>query len=435
VRSEFVRSASMPPRVLSPMDIQRDPPPRRRRYVIAGGAAIVLLVSAVALCRVRSAVATFERGTLSFDTVTVGEMMRDVRGPGTLVAEHTRILVAATGGRVESLPVQAGQNVGATTPVVVLSNPDLERASLEIRQSLLQARVALAQLRSSLTQQRVMQMGLVAQLRTQQREAARAAAVQDTLANGRLTSRNDVTAAHDRVQELTTRFELEQRRLVDMQESEVEQMRLHQDQIAGLERLVEDQQSRVAAMRVTAGEDGQIQSLGNPPLELGQWVNSGTELARVMTPGRLKAVIRVPDTQANDIVVNQRAIIDTHDGLMPGRVARVDPASHSGTVAIEVTLDGPLPRNARADLGVDGTIIVERLHNILHVGRPAYGGQESVVRIFRVVPNTGDAVRVDVRFGRASVSTVEVKQGLTRGDSVVISDMAPFAANTRIRLK
>jgi multidrug efflux pump subunit AcrA (membrane-fusion protein) len=417
------------------MDIQRDTPPRHWRYVVAGGAVIILLASAVALGRVRSAVATFERGTLSFDTVTVGEMLRDVRGPGSLVAEHTRILVAETGGRIESLPVHAGQNVDDTTTLVVLSNPDVERASLEIRQSLIQARVALAQLRSSLAQQRVMQTGLVAQLRTQQREAARAAAVQDTLAKGWLASRNDVTAAHDRLQELTTRFELEQRRLVDMQESEAEQIRLHKDQVAGLERLVEDQQSRVSAMRVTAGEDGQIQSLGNPQLELGQWVTPGSELARVTTPGRLKAVIRIPDTQANEVVAGQRAIIDTHDGSIPGRVARVDPTSRSGAVAIEVTLNGPLPRSARADLGVDGTIIVERLPSILHVGRPAYGGQESIVRMFRVVPNTGDAVRVDVRFGRASVSTVEVKEGLTRGDSVVISDMAPFVADTRIRLK
>jgi hypothetical protein len=280
-----------------------------------------------------------------------------------------------------------------------------------------------------------MQTGLVAQLRTQQREAARAAAVQDTLDKGRLASRNAGAAAHDRVLELTTRFELEQRRLVDMQASEVEQLRLQQAQISGLERLVEDQERRVAAMRVAAGEAGQIQSLGNPELELGQWVNSGTELARVTSPGRLKAVIRIPDTQANEVLVGQRATIDTHDGTIPGRVARVDPASRSGTVAIDVTLEGPLPRGARADLGVDGTIIVERLQNVLHVGRPAYGGQESIVRMFRVVPNTGDAVGVDVRFGRASVSTVEIKQGLTRGDSVILSDMAPYITDTRIRLK
>lgn len=396
---------------------------------------ILVVASALALGRVRNAVTTLERGTLTFDTVTVGEMQRDVRGPGSLVAEHTRILVAATGGRIEALPVHAGQNVSASTIVVELSNPDVQRAALEIKQSLLQAHVGLSQLRSSLAQQRVMQMGLVAQLRTQRREAERTAAVQDTLGKKLLASRNEVVAAHDRLQELTTRFELEQRRLVDMQTSEAEQIRLNQAQISGLERLVNDQETRVAAMRVSAGEIGQIQSLGNPELELGQWVNSGTEIARVTSPGRLKAVLRIPDTQANEVVVGQRATIDTHDGTIAGRVARIDPTSHGSTVAIEVALEGPMPRSARADLGIDGTIIVETLPRILHVGRPAYGGQESVVRMFRVVPNTADAIRVDVRFGRASVSTVEIKHGLARGDSVILSDMAPYFADSRIRLQ
>jgi hypothetical protein len=188
-------------------------------------------------------------------------------------------------------------------------------------------------------------------------------------------------------------------------------------------------------MRITAGESGQLQTLGNPTLELGQWVNSGVELARVSQPGRLKAMLRVPETQAKDIVAGQTATIDTHDGVVAGRVTRIEPTSRGGTVAVEVALDGALPKGARADLGVDGVIVIERLPHVTHLGRPAYGAAGSVVGLFRVVPNTGDAMRVSVRLGRASVSTIEVLQGLATGDSVIISDMSQMANEARVRIR
>jgi multidrug efflux pump subunit AcrA (membrane-fusion protein) len=390
--------------------------------------------SIVALSRLRPAVPTLERRTLTFDTVTVGEMLREVRAPGTLVAEHTRIIVAVTGGRIEALPVQPGQNVGASTTVVELSNPDVERSALEVQQALTQAYASQAQLRSSLAQQRMTQLGVIAQLRTQSRDADRAAEVLDTLDKSRLAARNEVAAAHDRAAEYVTRYQLEQRRLTDLERAEAEQLRLYDEQIAGLRRIVAEQQRRVASMRVTAGEPGQIQTLGTPQLELGQWVNSGVELARVTQPGRLKAVLKIPDSQASELAVGQSATIDTHDGIIRGRVARIDPASRSGAVAVDVMLEGPLPRSARPDVSVDGAIVIERLHNVLHIGRPAYGGQESTVRLFRVVPNAGEALSVEAHFGRASVSTMEIRRGLVRGDSVIISDMSQFANDTRVRL-
>jgi hypothetical protein len=219
-----------------------------------------------------------------------------------------------------------------------------------------------------------------------------------------------------------------------LERAEAEQLRLYDEQIAGLRRIVAEQQRRVASMRVTAGEPGQIQTLGTPQLELGQWVNSGVELARVTQPGRLKAVLKIPDSQASELAVGQSATIDTHDGIIRGRVARIDPASRSGAVAVDVMLEGPLPRSARPDVSVDGAIVIERLHNVLHIGRPAYGGQESTVRLFRVVPNAGEALSVVAHCGRASVSTMEIRRGLVRGDSVIISDMSQFANDTRVRL-
>ena len=189
-------------------------------------------------------------------------------------------------------------------------------------------------------------------------------------------------------------------------------------------------------MRVTAGEAGQLLTLGNPQLELGQWVNSGIELARVAQPGRLKAVLRVPETQAKDVLPGQFATIDLHNnGIIKGHVMRTDPSSQAGTVTVEVALDGPIPAGARSDLSVDGTIEIERLKDVMYVGRPAYGQAESTVGLFKVERNNGYASRVNVKLGRASVNTIVVNNGLAVGDSVIISDMSTWDNTSRVRLK
>jgi hypothetical protein len=221
-----------------------------------------------------------------------------------------------------------------------------------------------------------------------------------------------------------------------MEASQKQQLDLQQEQIDGLKKILQEQQGRVASMRVTAGESGQLLTLGNPELELGQWVNSGIELARVAQPGRLKAVLRVPETQAKDVAVGQHAIIDLHNnGTVEGHVIRADPSSQAGTVTVEVALDGALPQGARSDLSVDGTIEIERLKDVMYVGRPAYGQAESTVGLFRVEKNTGYASRVNVKLGRASVNTIVVNGGLAVGDSVIISDMSAWDTANRVRLK
>ena len=192
------------------------------------------------------------------------------------------------------------------------------------------------------------------------------------------------------------------------------------------------QRDRVASMQVKAGEDGVLQEL---PLELGQWVVPGQVLARVAQPGRLKAVLRVPETQAKDVTSGQKVSVDTRNGIVEGRVMRIDPAAQNGTVTVEVALEGELPRGARAELSVDGTIEIERLDNVKHVGRPAYGQAESVVGLFRLEPDGETATRVNVKLGRASVNSIEVLQGLEPGDMVIISDVSQWDSHNRLRLK
>jgi HlyD family secretion protein len=417
------------------MDIERDRPSNKKKYIIAGGVVAVLLAATLALSQLKAAVTTMDRAVLTFDTVAVGDMVRDVRAPGTLVPEHIRIIVATTGGRIESLPVRPGALVVAGTTIVQLSNTDVELAALQVQQQITQAHAALAQLRSFQQQERMTQQGTVAQLRTQHLDAERTARVLDTLDKGRLTTRNEVAAAHERAQEIAMRYELEQRRTEQLKSSAAEQLTLAQQQIDGLQRIQQAQQNRVASMRVTAGETGQLQSLGSPQLELGQWVNSGIELARVARSDRLKAVLHVPETQAKDVAVGQRATVDTRDGIVPGRVSSIDPASRGGTVTVEIALDGPLPKGARADLTVDGAIEIERLPNVMHLGRPAYGAAESVIRLFKVTPNAGEAIRLNVKVGKASVNSIVVVQGLAKGDSVIISDMSQMLTDARVRLK
>jgi HlyD family secretion protein len=417
------------------VDIERDRPSHKRKYLIAGACVVAVLLATAALTRLKPAVTTLERSKLTFDTVSVGDVIRDVRAPGTLAPEHVRIIVATTGGRVEALPLRPGAKVEAGATIVLLSNTDVELSALQVQQHLTQAYASKAQMRSFQEQERITQQGAVAQMKTQHLDAERNARVLDSLDRRQLSSRNEIAAAHERAQELSMRYDLEQRRSAQMHASAAEQLKLAQDQIDGLKRIQQAQQTRVTSMRVTAGESGQLQSLGSPQLELGQWVNSGIELARVATSDRLKAVLHVPENLAKDVAVGQKTTVDTHDGVVPGHVISIDPAARGGTVTIEVSLEGPLPKGARADLSIDGAIQIERLPNVMHVGRPAYGAAESTIRLFRVTPNKGEAERVNVDVGKASVNDIVVLRGLARGDSIIVSDMSQLLTESRVRLK
>ena len=414
------------------MDIKRAPPSKKKQYIAWGSGILAIVLVSLGISRLRPAAPSVERATLWVDSVRKGELLREVRAPGTLVPEHIRIIAAVTAGRVEQLPVRPGVTVTPTSLLVELSNTDVQLQALAADQAVTAARGQLASLRRSLQQARLAQEATIAQLRTQIEDANRQIKVVEALDKKGLASASEIAAARDRVKELTVRQQIEQQQLEEMEKSSKEQLALTEDQVRSLTSIAAEQRNRVRSMHVVAGEPGVLLSL---PLEYGQWVNPGFELARVAQPGRLKAVLRVPETQARDIAIGQKATIDTRNGVVSGHVSRQDPGSAQGTVVVEVAIDGELPKGARADMSVDGTIEIERIPNATFVGRPAYGSAESTVGLFQISDDGKEATRVNVKLGRASVNTVEILNGLAVGDSVIISDMSQWDNVSRVRLK
>ena len=414
------------------MDVPRQATNKNRRRWIIGGSAIgaVALVT-LALSRLEPAPPSVDRSTIWTDTVRRGPMVRQVRGPGTLAAEEVRWVPAVTQGRVERKLVQPGTPVTAGTILVELSNPDVDRQALEAQRQLAAAESELTTLRSNLQNQILTQQATIATVQSDYNEAMRQARANDGLAGKELVSQMEVDKARDHATELKTRLDVERQRLGFLRESMQSQLTAQQGQVKLLQGIVSFQRGQVESMHVRAGTDGVLQEL---PLEMGQWVNSGATLAKVVQPGRLKAVLRIPETQAKDVTVGQFASVDTRNGIVKGRVVRIDPAVQNGTVTVDVALEGPLPRGARPDLSVDGTIDIERLNNVLYVGRPAYGQAESTVGLFRLTGDGREAERVNVKLGRGSASTIEVVQGLKPGDVVILSDMSQWDSSNKVRL-
>lgn len=414
------------------MDIPRKPAKSRRRWVYGAAAVAGVAMITLALTRIGPAAPTVERASLWTDTVRRGDMARQVRGPGTLVAEDIRWISAVTQGRVESKLVQPGTTVQPGTVLVTLSNPDVERQALEAQRQLTAAQAELTTLRVNLQNQLLTQQGTVAQVQAQYNQAQRQAQSAEALARQSMVSAQELARARDDAADLQTRLNVERQRIEFMRGSMRQQIAGQESQVAMLRRLAAFNQGQIASMQVRSPSAGVLQEL---PVELGQWVNSGATLAKVVQPGRLKAVLRIPETQARDLAVGQRAGIDTHNGVVTGHVARIDPASQNGTVTVDVAFDAPLPRGARPDLSVDGTVEIDRLANVLFVGRPNYGQAESGLSMFRVAPGGGEAERVNVRLGRGSASTVEVLSGLNPGDVVILTDMSEFENQARLRIK
>jgi multidrug resistance efflux pump len=414
------------------VDIERTPPKKRRKYIIIGAAVAALGGLTVAVRQLEPASPSVERATLWIDSVKKGTMVREVRAPGTLVPEHIRIIAAVTAGRVEQLPIRPGAPVTPNTVIMELSNPDVQLQALEAERQLSASEAQLITLRTSLQTQRLTQEGAVAQMRSEWGDARRNAQTIDALDKRGLSSPQEVEKAHEKATELEARLKIEQARLKMLTESIDRQLALQSQQNDRTRAVAQFNQGRVQSMNVVAGEPGVLQEMS---LELGQWVNPGAVLARVAQPGRLKAVLRVPETQVKDVTIGQPASIDTRNGIIPGRVIRIEPASQNGTVGVEVALEGELPKGARPDLSVDGTIQIEKLENVLYVGRPAYGQAESIVGLFRLDPDGQTATRVQAKLGRSSVNTIEVIQGLNVGDKVIISDMTAMDNVNKVRLK
>jgi len=414
------------------VDIPREPKPKGRRFLYIGGAAVALVLATVAISRLRPAAPSVERGTLWMDTVRTGPMVREVRGPGTLVPEQVRWVSAVTAGRVERKLVQPGVRVTASTILLELSNPDVQIQLLQAERQLTDAQAQVVSLKTSLETQRLTQSSLVAQIRTEYRDAIRRAASDSALAAEDLISRGDYERSLDKATELIERLQLEQQRLTLYTENIHSQLEVQEAQVGRLRAIADFQRNLVDAMVVRAGADGVLQEL---PLEVGQWATSGVTLAKVVQPEKLKAVLRIPETQATDLGLGQVAAVDTRNGIAAGHVMRIDPASQNGTVTVDIALEGALPKGARPDLSVDGTIEIERLGEVISMGRPAYGQANSAVGIFRMVPGTDEAERVRVDLGRSSVNRIEVVRGLAPGDVVILSDMSRWDAVERVRVK
>jgi HlyD family secretion protein len=396
---------------------------------IAAGA---LLVIVLVLASLKPAAPGAGRATLWVDSVRRGEMVIEVRGPGTLVPEHVRLITAVSAGRVDRLRAQPGQIVQPQTVLLELSNPDVQIQSLQAEEQLTAAQAQLLTLRTALQVERLAQEGTVAAARTVYADAKRQANVAGSLVAQQLIAANEAALAKDRAAEAETRLGLEQERLTMITQTIDSKVAVQKSQVDRLRAIAAFQQNVVRSLEVSAGDSGVVSDL---TLQLGQWVLAGTVLAKVVQPGKLKAVLQIPETQAKDVAIGQKATVDTRNGITRGRVVRMDPNAINGTVVVDVALDGPLPPGARPDLSVDGTIEIDRLRNVLYTGRPANSQPNSTIAMFKLTADGDHVDRVQVQLGRTSASTMEIKRGLSVGDSVVLSDVSQWDNVDRVTIK
>jgi multidrug resistance efflux pump len=420
------------------LDIIRDTKPqKKKKRLVWGAAAAGLLALTIFVPRLLpTAVPAVDAATVWRDTVVHGTMIRQVRGPGTLVPEQMRWITAVTAGRIEQIISLPGTEVGRGEVIMRMSNPDVDMQLLQAQQQLSQARAGLAQLRTSLQTGELTQRGTVASVRAQFLDAER-----NYLTNQRLFDENpDLVAravldrSREQTDELRLRLQIEEERLQVMEGTAQEQLDAQAEQIDRLEDLVRFNDDRLRSMQVTVPVGGVLAAL-EIPLQEGQWVQSGQNLSRVVVPGRLKAEIRITQTQAQDIVIGQVALIDTRTDTIQGTVTRIDPAVRSGTVTIDVALPPDLPPSARPDLSVDGNVIIERLDDVTYMGRPTFGQANQRVSIFKVSDDGDFADRVTIQLGANSVNDIEVSEGLVAGDVVILSDMSRWDGFDRVRLR
>ncbi|MCL4847245.1 MAG: HlyD family efflux transporter periplasmic adaptor subunit [Acidobacteria bacterium] len=415
------------------VDIPRPDQARKRRLKRATYAVVgitVLFLVTIGVSRLKPAAPSVDRATVWVDTVKRGPMLRQVRGTGTLVPEDIRWIPAVTDGRVERIILRPGAVVTPDTVILELSNPELNQSVFEAELQLRAAEAQLQNRRVELDSQLLTQRAQLATVEAEFRQARLQAEADEILAKDGLTSELTMKISRSRAEELDNRTTIERQRLEMAEKGMRSQIAVQQAEVDRLRTLFELRRSQLDALKVRAGTAGVLQQV---PVEVGARVTPGTNLARVADPGRLKAELRIAETQARDIALGQVAAVDTRNGVVAGRVSRIDPAATAGTVLVDVELVGDLPRGARPDLTVDGTIELERLDNVLYVGRPAFGQEQSTVGLFKL-DGQGGASRTAVRLGRSSVNTIEVLEGLQPGDQVILSDMSAWDAFDRVRL-
>jgi len=416
-----------------PVDIKRDPPKKHKRNALIALGVVAAVMLTVALSKLEARPPSVARAEVIIDSVQRGPLIRQVRAPGTLEPENMRYVAAVVSGRVENRPLRPGAIVTRNTVILVLSNPDEQMLLLTAQEALAQAEQNLVTLRGSLQSNKLAQEAAIARVRTLLSVAERNKATFEALDQSRkgLASENELKSAREQVVELSTTLRIEEERLKLMESMMAEQIAGAQNTVNSNKAVVQLRRDRIAGLNVIAGIDGQLQSLN---LEDGQWINSGTELARVAQPGRFKAVLRVPESQAKDVAVGQQVDVDLHPAIVKGRVMRVDPISQNATVEVEVALEGEMPQGARSDLSVDGTIEIDKIPNTLFVQRPGNSQPDQTVGLFKLEPDGKTAIRTNVKFGKASVNLIEVLAGLQVGDKILISDMGQYDNVNRVRI-
>jgi multidrug resistance efflux pump len=394
------------------------------------GIAVAAMIT-LALYSLDPAVPTVEGAGIWTDSVRRGPFVRSVRGVGTLTPENIRIIPAQTAGRVEQIHLRPGVMVEAGTPLVRLSNPELELQLMEAERELRMAESNYIQLQSTLATQILNQEGVIAQVQSQYNEAVRTAKTNEELLAKNLIAPNEASRGKDAVLEFETRLAIEKKRLALLNSTVDTQLGAQQAQVVQLRAIVAHRRSLIAAMDVRAASGGVLQRLD---LEAGQWVNPGAELARIVEPGRLKAVLRISETQMRDVLIGQRAFIDTRNDTIEGSVVRIDPAADAGTIGVDVAFETEMPPSARPDMSVDGVVEIDRLDNVLHVSRPNHGSAGQTIGLWVLSKDFKEAERVQVKLGQTSVNFVEIVSGLNQGDIVILSDMQQYDSNDRVKV-
>jgi HlyD family secretion protein len=419
------------------MDIARPPEVlerrRRRRIAIGAGVSLLVLATTVGLARLRPAAPTVEAGTLWIDTVKRGTIYRQVHGTGVLVPDDIRWITALTDGRVERVPIRPGTAVTADTVLLELSNPQAEQAALTAELDLKAAKAQYEVLKADLEKDVLAQRATAAVV-----DADAAQALMDAEANDAMAKEGLISAIIAKQMRLkadlnTARQKLEHSRLTNTEQSVSARLEVQRAEVERRQTMATLRRNEALGLKVRAGMAGVLQEVA---VDVGQRISPGTNLARVADPTRLRAQVQIPETQVKDVAVSQPAEIDTRNGVAHGHVVRIDPAAKNGTVVVDVVFDEELPRGvARPDMTVDGTIQLERLDNVLYVGRPAFGQEKSKASLFRVTGDGASASLAPVELGRASVNTIEIVHGLNVGDRVVLSDMSQWDGYDRVRLK
>jgi HlyD family secretion protein len=403
-----------------------------RKRIILGAIFIVALVGiSVALARLKPAAPTIERNLVWIDTVKRGQMLRQVRGLGTLVPEEITWIAARTQGRVNKIVLRPGAAVTPESVILILDNPDVVRASTDADSQVKAAEAELANLKVTIESAVLAAESAAASAKAEFEQAKLRAEVNEQLFKDGLVSPLEMRLAKVTAEQSDTRNTIEQKRYAFSKDSVAPQLAVKEAEVERLRNQAKIRRDELDALTVRAGMEGVLQIL---PVEVGAQVQPGSNLARVADPRRLKAEIRVAETQARDIQIGQVAQIDTRNGIVAGQVQRIDPSVQNGTVTVDVTITDELPRGARPDLSVDGTIELERLDDVVYVGRPAFGQERSTVGIFKLDTDGTYALRTQVQLGRSSVNTVEIVSGLKPGDRVILSDMSQWDSHDRVKL-